>query len=1686
MKQHPRTLEFDRTLITKAREREEATYLRGIENPSHAVILEDRLIQRAKGRSDASHINTKEARSHKEQCTTTLKKNWSRTETEKKNRIIRDLQFELAANSVAELKKMRLNAVHRDVQVKGIADFESSLFKSGLGCGDEEGGTLGISYENGEVYLERIEDLARESFPDDDEIRKFVTQLKVRTREKKVARHEKERRKRKTVASNNNSITPVESKEFTVEKAKPTSCQSDSSEDELMIDIETARSTRNAMAEESIQKFAEESRLVHESGDRLMIFNNVIQKQKQRAINKSKATHDTCRLIVLQMLSTIDYGRGHQSNLAVGDQKNSAVAAHMLYIADLQLDTSSSATERSSFVSSFTDLRVYDSWLSYAALSANIGHWFIDPDTTRNIYENDRIKKVESTGQTPKKNVGEKISLFTESTGRRLEALLSISCGSRAGGISLALGDDEKLDFYPAQQANNGVLLLLGGRNGADVDVADMLQTIDWLGGRSNVEVWDIAAAIEFGRKIASLVEGKNPTISCSTLLEAFISNSVEVFSVERGDGCVFPNKSLALTAKALRVAIEIADISQRIMNIIQVPIAPIPSGSKAEGKQKALAAHTAAFTDFTFGILLGQVLWLRNYIKVLYVESVAAAADGDFETTKQRESTPVRSPFAPVVMVDRCVGCKTSLSDADSVSFALAVDWSMMGGSRECLNDVTSDSISKRLLREALSLESEVFTVSNIKKGKDKSVPKGKGSGLELEPMGPSLLGGILRIIGHQVPALSSPRNLPTSIEVSGQQKSMDRNEIDADVVIDPLSTPARRFISTYAMLQKQSVEVCKDAVSSEPVLIEMASQLGIPYLQLQCRGGVKVASTLPPIDCETILFSSGLSASEALLSFVLASNKVYFAKHVISSPATSSQGSAEHEVAIPGQNAEVRIPNFCSSVSSVISKRRRRLSDAEQLWLSHISEAHPIDLQAAYNAHKLCVESRRFEVELIGTLLMSYGLSVSSLEDELRNSETEIISCLKVNDSRFKNICLQAQQQLSADSSDINLQRKSSARGGISGIASREDDRDLIISDCVCKLGDIIDERHMGWISLAASQQSKLESDLRKFRFLAHNISCKLAGAVAASHKRKAEAGRAVADLMTNAHYSTLPWKLPHSGSRGTRRAADVRKDKLKSAALLLRANCGCDFLTTAPLSQAEEFSEDDNDPWKVIKLLDHPTRRIDISGSDTSLTDSIVDEIYAETLESSLSLLFALQLDLTAREGQYEKYQKAAQNMIVNRFHYEHLLLTTWTSSIRDSSMTFHMTGSVVDKFQPCIQYFDVTDDAGADKVPLKMGLYALELGDMTLSLHLLRSLSVLMVTTFNDSIDLLSEDLCFKLLKSCVDELDENSLPSAWRHDGQLKNLVRLVLSSGQCAISGHLCSKKSFVQASISVLLLAAIPAAPSCEFILRLGELFGGMQDEDGAISRYFSFPSINRPSLAAFLQMILSDKELNSLWHRGSTDGVLATTISLENALFATASSCLDTSGGVIIEQLMLLLCRVPLRSSCFERSLLFHADTLSSNYFHLDAEQLPSFSSEGIFKALTVASRVSKDPLLVRNYDPNRITPHQLKWLLEHSPDKISLTEDHVLHDAEIFRPSISALPSYVIYDDNTSSLMDTADIIEMEGSQSDTAAVVVTTPSPTAYLVKEFTADILDLGLFILRSVVRDRGDRVPFCI
>ena len=127
---------------------------------------------------------------------------WKDTQRVKKDRQVRDLQYELAMLKIADLKNLRATQIHAADQVSGVTAFERIMKRSGLG-GDEGGAALSVSYEDGEAFIQRLEQTAKDKFPSDQEVGNFVTQLKERTHDNRVARYEKARRKRRAMVDQN-------------------------------------------------------------------------------------------------------------------------------------------------------------------------------------------------------------------------------------------------------------------------------------------------------------------------------------------------------------------------------------------------------------------------------------------------------------------------------------------------------------------------------------------------------------------------------------------------------------------------------------------------------------------------------------------------------------------------------------------------------------------------------------------------------------------------------------------------------------------------------------------------------------------------------------------------------------------------------------------------------------------------------------------------------------------------------------------------------------------------------------------------------------------------------------------------------------------------------------------------------------------------------------------------------------------------------------------------------------------------------------------------------------------------------------------------------------------------------------------------------------------------------------------
>ena len=130
---------------------------------------------------------------------------WKATQKVKRDRVRHDLQFELATQKIQQLRTLRDQQVHNKALDRGVNDFERNMKRLGITSGEGSDQKMSISYEAKEAYEKRLKELAADTMPKDEEIHQFVGQLKERTSEKRAARYDKARRRRRALVDQGNN-----------------------------------------------------------------------------------------------------------------------------------------------------------------------------------------------------------------------------------------------------------------------------------------------------------------------------------------------------------------------------------------------------------------------------------------------------------------------------------------------------------------------------------------------------------------------------------------------------------------------------------------------------------------------------------------------------------------------------------------------------------------------------------------------------------------------------------------------------------------------------------------------------------------------------------------------------------------------------------------------------------------------------------------------------------------------------------------------------------------------------------------------------------------------------------------------------------------------------------------------------------------------------------------------------------------------------------------------------------------------------------------------------------------------------------------------------------------------------------------------------------------------------------------
>jgi hypothetical protein len=147
-------------------------------------------------------------------ATTLLNQNWSKTQKVKRDRQKRDLQYELTVQKISELKELKTKQIHTKDGINGVTSFEYILKRNGIGAGvDQTLNENGFSHEDSSDFNKRIESIVESKKDSTDDANDFLTQLKLRTQEKRIARYEKAKKKRRAQIEANNNAKEINSQQ---------------------------------------------------------------------------------------------------------------------------------------------------------------------------------------------------------------------------------------------------------------------------------------------------------------------------------------------------------------------------------------------------------------------------------------------------------------------------------------------------------------------------------------------------------------------------------------------------------------------------------------------------------------------------------------------------------------------------------------------------------------------------------------------------------------------------------------------------------------------------------------------------------------------------------------------------------------------------------------------------------------------------------------------------------------------------------------------------------------------------------------------------------------------------------------------------------------------------------------------------------------------------------------------------------------------------------------------------------------------------------------------------------------------------------------------------------------------------------------------------------------------------------
>jgi hypothetical protein len=1431
----------------------------------------------------------------REETFQTGQQKWNTNQVDKKNRKTRDLHFELALGAKRTMNIRNNNQRHQLDQENGIDNFEMNLKRNGIGGDVDEGGTLLPSAEDSGIFMNRLELNATKDWPSDGEVGDFMQVLEKRTKELRVARAEKARRKRRMLVDQDAALGEMEDTdnmdeedvEFSTASAlelKATLKQQNY--DERTIGAKEKHSKRVEEAENKMRIFCEQARMREFDEDvRHEKFNSTLTAQKQRLQDKKERNHEMCKTLVQQLINELFATGANAQELQTkteGPKYEEDIAKPQLITALLDLalqpppqDVDSHPLSKRAISSKASDL-----WISAVNLANNAGKW------------------ARLTAESPHQfgmctsDYG-RVSSFSESAVKILSELISHLQNDNICPFEIDAMEpferynefkhnaEDKASKDAAEAAEEGVELVphvtpprpqqvcmvLGEMH--DISESSWSLCLKWMGGEQNVSLWCVDKCLKFAFDLyaAAIPEGKdvpNDDLISFSVLSSMFGVTGEQLAQNNNDLDVDgATAALAGVAMLYQTTSTIAEIITTVSRIKESKSLLPDDNSVPDTSEVDISAFE--FNNFTLIILSAQILWLRDYV-----------------SREIFHATNVR-PYSPHVLFFSSRG-----KSPDQWLAVKLFDWFTRGGSRLAIPD--DEPLLSRIVKAEMATEKP-------KKGKGGG-PKKRDKKDKSEPVfhKNSTIRSVVWVHTPPIPIVDEAKT-----DLEGEETGVDQivdveekdgnNELDKDVDENVEQNPVVDLYDEFLPLHSKIISLFhgvwrakwnnftdeeKSLTSLQDGLREFSVATSCPVHFFTLGDGVVDPS------CSSFSIFNDFCVVEYMISIFLvdilgegANTESSGVEDLHVSPSMQSGDEDEEEVE-PQQSPS--LPSHLRVVE-LIEKRKSLLGLAEKMWRAITMKELSLDIT---DVNRILLDSRRQAMaydEHLGSMVLAALVKLEGVRNEISFEKAKAIHCMKSVDHGWKDTCLKYREGMQK----IAQSHSKSSNGEIKAVFSSS------VRELNCELGDIIDARHLEWLKLVKVQENVFSEILNEMIATTLDISYCFRESFSNLLKKNIETSLAIAAVVFDKNGES-PWALK------TALAPSDVLEQLRAAIIEQVESLHNHILDIGQTSLKSDFLVE---KWtELFADIDSCVSQTVAASDNAEVAVRICSEVRYEAYMSFTCLVKSFTSAIESLKMSKNNLVEDLNCYVKGRNSYEHDMLKSWIAELyqtRQNKNNTHPMNAPIEFIST--YFFGVSDDPELDGVPhtsfLNPGLVDVE--DMRMDAKTLRSLAYYIVKVRQEcEFQNLSVFDTLKAIATKAIESDE-SFPQAWRSLKRLKALYESVLASSMNYSLSE--SHDLFFQHLVMKLALGFLEFAPSSAYVVKLGlKIFTNTEDLSKSIFLCSAEDQI--VDLSRISDSIKRDKVLKLGWWN-STD------IKKPSLLAAHTATVVD-----VVESIALMCC--------------------------------------------------------------------------------------------------------------------------------------------------------------------------------